>query len=102
MTELLTWDIYEITTEETPINGVMLRGRIRKFWLEKEINILVENTQDIEASVRFAILYWEDASLVINYLRKIIKDVNVKLVLEWVKNPILSKLKINREERYTL
>jgi hypothetical protein len=102
MTELLSWDIYEITTEKTSINGVMLRGRIRKLWLEKGINVLAENTQDIEASVRFAILHWEDATLVIDYLRSTIKDATVKLVLEWVKNPVLSKLKINKEERYTL
>jgi hypothetical protein len=80
----------------------MLRGKIRKLWLEKGINVLAENTQDIEASVRFALLHWEDALLVIDYLRSIIKDVTVMLVLEWVKNPVLSKLKINREERYTL
>jgi hypothetical protein len=30
MKKLLSWDIYEIQTEETPINGVMLRGKIRK------------------------------------------------------------------------
>lgn len=45
MEKLLSWDIYEIHTEETPINGVMLRGRIRKLWLEKWINILAENTK---------------------------------------------------------
>lgn len=102
MTKLLSWDIYEIQTEETPINGVMLRGRIRKLWLENWINVLAENTQDIEASVRFALLHWEDASIIIDYLRSIIKDVTINLVLEWVHNPVLSKLKINREERYTL
>jgi len=100
--DILSWDIYEITTRDTPINGVMLRGRIRKLWLENWINILAENTQDIESSVRFATLHWESNSIVIDYLHSIMSDVNIKLVLESVQNPVLSKLKINKEERYTL
>lgn len=102
MKELLNWDIYEITTEKTPINGVMLRWRIRKFWLEKWQNILTENTQDIDASVRFSIIEWEDVEGITTYLKSIISDINIELVLQGVRNPVLSKLKINREERYTL
>ncbi len=102
MNKLLAWDIYEITTKSTPINWVKLRGRIRKFGLENNINILTENTQDIAASVRFAVLELESADWIIEYLQNIIGDVSIELVLESVKNPVLSKLKINKEERYTL
>ncbi len=100
--ELIRWDIYEITTKETPINGVMLRGRLRKFYLEKGINLLTENTQDIEASVRFAVISGHDVSDINDYLISIIDDVTIKLVLESVPNPVLSKLKVNIEDRYTL
>jgi len=64
--KLIYWDIYEIQTKETPIRGVMLRGRIRKLYLEKERNVLVENTQDKEKSVRFAIPSKEDPSLIVD------------------------------------
>jgi hypothetical protein len=66
--ELIKWDIYEIQTKETVINNVMLRGRIRKFCLEQNRNVLAENTQDIEKSVRFAIPNEEDPTEIINYL----------------------------------
>ncbi len=59
------WDIYEITTENTPIHGVMFRGRIRKYAIENEIELLTENANDIE-------------------------------------NAVLSKLKVNKEERYSI
>ncbi len=100
--ELVNWDIYEIRTEKSPINGVMLRGRIRKFFLEKNRNVLAENTEDIEKSVRFALPSKEDASEIIEYLNKIIPDVSVELVKENTPNPILSKLRVNIEDRYTL
>jgi|TARA_Y100000034_G_C6600741_1_gene261325 hypothetical protein len=100
--DLIKWDMYEIQTKTTPINGIMLRGRIRKFCLEKNRNVLAENTQDIEKSVRFAIPSGEDVSAIKDYLNKIISDVSVELIRENIPNPILSKLKVNIEDRYTL
>lgn len=100
--KLIRWDIYEIQTKETPINGVMLRGRIRKFCLEKKRNVLVENTQDIEKSVRFAIPNGEDVFVIREFLNKIISDVSIELVRENIPNPVLSKLRVNIEDRYTL
>ncbi len=100
--QLIKWDIYEIRTENTPINGVMLRGRIRKLCLESNRNILAENTQDIERSVRFAIPAGENASAIIDYLHKIISDASIELVKKNIPNPVLSKLKVNIEDRYTL
>ena len=70
--EVIKWDIYEVKTKETPINGVMLRGRIRKLCLVSNINVLVENTQDIEKSVRFAVIAKEDPSEIVDYLHKIL------------------------------
>ncbi len=100
--QLLSWDIYEIKTTSSPVNGVKLRGRIRKFWLENNINILAENTQDIEKSVRFALLEWEDSEKITIYLKSIINDISVELILKGVNNPVLSKLKVNSAERYIL
>jgi len=102
MQSILSWDIYEITTEETLINGVMLRGRLRKLGLENNLNILCENASDIENCVRFAILTDEDPNTVTDYLNSITSDARVKLVMAAVQNPVLSKLKVNKSERYSL
>lgn len=102
MKDLILWNVYEIKTESTPINGVMLRGRIRKLALENNQNILTENTSDIDSSVRFAVISDESADFIIKYLKSIIDDVSIKLILENIKNPVLSKLKVNKEDRYTL
>jgi|TARA_B100001964_G_C13711543_1_gene370505 hypothetical protein len=100
--EIIKWDIYEIKTKSTSINGVMLRGKIRKLCLENKRNVLAENTQDIEKSVRFAIPTGEDPSTIQEYLHKILPDASIELVREKIPNPVLSKLKINIEDRYTL
>ncbi len=68
--KIIKWDIYEITTESTPITGKMLRGRIRKFCLENNRNVLAENSKDVEDAVRFAIPEGEDSAMIINYLKK--------------------------------
>lgn len=98
----IAWDIYEITTEKTEIHGVMLRGRIRKLGLENGFNVLCENATDTEKCVRFAVTVPEDAEKAIDYLKSIIPDVRVSLALQRVVNPVLSKLKVNQQERYTL
>ena len=100
--DVLSWNIYQITTETTEIHGVMLRGRIRKLGIERGFNMLCENAVDAEKCVRFAVLRSEDAEPVTGYLKSIIPDVTVELVAEGVSNPVLSKLKVNKEERYTL
>lgn len=100
--KLISWDIYEIKTEKTPINGVMLRGRIRKLCLENNTNVLVENTQDVDGDVRFAVISGEKPTDIINYLNKIIPDIKIELVRENIINPVLSKLKVNIKERYDL
>lgn len=97
---MLQWNIYEITTDGTPVNGVKLRGRIRKFGISRRINVLAENTTDIENGVRFAVLKKEHADIVADFVHSIIGDCTINLVSESVVNPVLSKLKVNIEDRY--
>lgn len=99
---LLNWHIHEVTTQNTEIHGVMLRGRIRKLGLERGFNILCENATDKENCVRFAVLSGNDAKIVEDYLAHTITDVVIELVAENIHNPVLSKIKVNKEERYTL
>ena len=96
------WNIFEVTTESTPIHGVMMRGRIRKFALENEIELLTENASDVENTVRFAIHSEQKPNQVIDFIKILITDSKVELVLENIKNPVLSKLKVNKEERYSI
>jgi len=100
--EIIKWDIYEVQTGATPITGVMLRGRVRKFCLENNRNVLIENTQDSEKTVRFAVPAGENPSDINYYIKKILPDVKIELISENIPNPVLSKLKINIEDRYTL
>ena len=80
----------------------MLRGRIRKLGLQNDFNVLCENASDKENCVRFAVPTGEDPKMIIEYLESVIPDVHITLELEGVVNPVLSKLKVNKEERYTL
>lgn len=80
----------------------MLRGRIRKLGLEKQFNVLAENTEDRENGVRFAVLNEEDATAISLYLQTLASDISVQIVKNDVRNPVLSKLKINNEDRYKL
>lgn len=101
-TPLLFWDIYEITTDQTEIHGVMLRGRIRKLGLNQGFNVLCENATDAEKCVRFAVPVGEPIEAVADYLKRIMDDAHITLAVAKVANPVLSKLKVNQEERYTL
>jgi hypothetical protein len=96
------WNIFEITTDSTPIHGVMLRGRIRKFALKNEIELLTENASDIENAVRFALHSEKEPHQVIDFIKTLVSDSKTELVLENIKNPVLSKLQINQEERYSI
>lgn len=101
---MITWNIYQVTTEKSLIKGVMFRGRVRKFALGKEIDVLVENATDVENCVRFAIPASEltNTNAVSGFIHSIIPDASIDLVLESVGNPVLSKLKVNKEERYVI
>lgn len=99
---IIKWDIYEISAVSANLEGVMLRGRIRKFALLNNINLLTENASDEEKKVRFAVFENTDASKIINKIKEMISDSEVKLIRQKIPNPVLSKLKVNLEERYTL
>jgi hypothetical protein len=102
MKSLLKWDIYEIITDDDLIIGMKIRGRIRKFCIHNNQNILVENATDKKNVVRFAVISGDTIIDIKKYIGTIIKNVNVNLLSEKVANPILSKLKVNVENRYTL
>lgn len=99
---LLKWDIYEVCSQNTSLNGIMLRGRLRKFALKKNENILVENSEDSENLIRFAVLSGQDITELKVYLSNILNNISINLVMKEISNPVLSKLKVNLEERYTL
>lgn len=99
---LIQWDVYEVSSKTSSLNGVMLRGRIRKLGLEKNFNVLTENTEDTENGVRFAVMNTEDAEIVSSYIKSIISDALIELKLRNTPNPVLSKLKVNTEARYEL
>ncbi|MCD8494670.1 MAG: hypothetical protein LRY46_00905 [Candidatus Pacebacteria bacterium] len=93
MQSLNLYTIYEIYSPTQPLHGVMFRGRIRKLCIEKNINVLVENAEDKDNVVRFAVLDPRDAIDITDYVMSITPDAEISLCLERVPNPILSKLK---------
>ena len=101
--ELLEWDIYEVTNQTQPLKKVRFRGRIRKFCLQNKINVLVENAVDEENSVRFAVLHQNHAAQQIReFIERIIPGCKINLIKEKLQNPVMSKMKINLEERYEI
>ena len=100
--KLIEWNIYEINSKKHRLTQNRVRGRLRKFALLNNINLLTENTEKGEPRVRFAIISGEDISKIKNFLINLFDDVKVDLVREKIKNPVLSKLKINLEHRYEI
>lgn len=100
MSNLIKWDIYQINTDSSKIHGVKLRGRIRKFALENEFNLLTENATDEENVVRFAIETGNNIEDIIKYIKSIIPDSKISLVKDCLPNPVLSKMLVNFIERY--
>ncbi len=101
----MNWNIYTLKSSGQNLNGVMLRGRIRKFGINNNIVILAENTEDIENGVRIALLSTEatdQISQITAFLRSIISDIEIVHELNSIQNPILSKLKCNDESRYKI
>lgn len=96
---LTKWNIYEIFSSDQQ-HGVKMRGRIRKFAIENNINLLTENASDKENVVRFAISDDSSLELVKAFVASIVSDPQVDKVMSEVMNPVLSKLKVNLIERY--
>jgi hypothetical protein len=99
--KLIKWDIYEISSMQN-LEGIMLRGRIRKFALLNSINLLTENAIDKQNKVRFAIISNQDPIKIINKIKQMIPNSEVEIIDKGIVNPVLSKLKVNQEERYSL
>lgn len=100
MNELLTWDIYTIRPTTDPITGVKFRGRLRKYCVGKQCNVLVENAQDEDGCVRFAVPTGSEVDHIKDYIASIAASATVELSEENVPNPVLSKLKVNILSRY--
>lgn len=100
MSDLLLWDIYEISHETVSLVGVKLRGSLRKFAIDREKNLLAENASDKENSVRFALLTGEDSFLFSTFLDEKFPGISVEMFLSSVPNPVLSKIKVNDSTRY--
>ena len=79
----------------------MLRGRLRKFANQQQVNFLVENDEDGEM-VRFAMIVGADPSEMIECVKTIVPEAKIERVMERVSNPVLSKLKVNLDERYSV
>lgn len=100
---LLLWEVYEVTSKND-LQGVMFRGKLRKFALGKEINLLAENDELNKNCVRYATLRQEnvDQAVLVNFIKeKIDGDVQIKYI-GFFQNPVLSKLKVNEEKRYSI
>ena len=99
---LLLWDFYEIRSTNAKLHGIKLRGRIRKFTIEKEITCLMENASDEDNVVRFALLTNQNSEPVLEFVKSLVPDVNITESLKNIPNPVLSKLKINDPTRYEI
>lgn len=99
---MINWNIYEITSPTQTLHGVKFRGRIRKFAISKNINVIAENASDKDNVVRFAIEESQTATPFIEFINSIMPDCQVDLISNQVNNPVLSKLKINIADRYEI
>ncbi|MES2994942.1 MAG: hypothetical protein V4681_02850 [Patescibacteria group bacterium] len=99
---ILSWDIYEIKCDCAELNGVKLRGRIRKFALEQDITCLMENATDEQNVVRFALLADTEPEPISNFVKSLVPEANIHESLKAIPNPVLSKLKVNDPSRYEI
>ncbi len=106
MQKLLTWTIFEVNSK-TEIQGVMFRGKLRKFaTVTMELNFLIENDEAKKTCIRFAILDEDAGHVTVTRLTKFIKeicpDAEVSFQLQSIANPVLSKLQVNDLSRYKI
>jgi len=99
---ILFWDLYEIRCNHEMLHGVKLRGRIRRFAIENDVNCLVENAQDVENVVRFGVLSGEDSGLISKFVENLLPGAVILNSLKNIPNPVLSKLKVNDLSRYEI
>ncbi len=99
---ILSWDFYEIRSTDTPLHGIKLRGRIRKFTIENDISCLVENAEDEENVVRFALLAGADFNKINDFVETLVSGASITESLKNIPNPVLSKRKVNDHSRYEI
>ena len=99
---ILYWDIYEIRCNSKELHGVKLRGRIRKFSIEKGITCFLENASDKENVVRFALQTDSEVKPLETFIKTLVPAAHVNEVLKNIPNPVLSKLKVNDPDRYEI
>jgi len=102
MQKLLEWDMYELISDKHALNGVKLRGRLRKFGIRNHINIIADNTECVKGRVRFCVLTSTDITPIKEFLKNIISDLKLEKKFEKIKNPVLSKIKVNNTDRYEI
>jgi len=101
MNNIIEWDVYEVSSIKHSLVKNKVRGRIRKFAIENNINLLVENSIDDESKIRFAVFANDNIDLIREFIVNLFDDAKIEKVLT-AKNPVLSKLKVNSSERYEI
>ncbi|EKD67469.1 MAG: hypothetical protein ACD_48C00389G0004 [uncultured bacterium] len=99
---MILWDIYEISSPEELLHNVKARGKIRKFSISINQDLIIENASDIENTVRFGVPAGADVKQIASFITTIFPTTKVTLVKEKTMNPVLSKLLINDIERYSI
>ncbi|PIZ94714.1 MAG: hypothetical protein COX81_02810 [Candidatus Magasanikbacteria bacterium CG_4_10_14_0_2_um_filter_37_12] len=102
MSNFLTWDLYEVTSEDGRLVGNSVRGRVRKFALQQNINLLVENSQDKENTIIFALLSGNTTEPIVEFIKNLFPDVHVESIGKGIENPVLSRFQVNLEDRYNI
>lgn len=92
---MILWDVYEISSSNVKLHGVKCRRRIRNFGIKERFNVIVDNATDKENVVRFAIISDTEISGLINFIREQLGNVEIENIAQSIKNPILSKWKVN-------
>ena len=97
---MTSWDLYEITHSTQALHGVKFRGRLRLFGLRNNTDLLCENATDKENCVRFAVHAGTNTNSIVDMIQKAASGSDVKIVMNDVSNPVLSKIIVNKHERY--
>ncbi len=80
----------------------MLRGRLRKLAIHHGVELIVENASDADNTVRFALHSNQLPNKIMEYIATLSSSIEVTIAETNVLNPVLSKLKVNKDNRYTL
>ncbi len=97
---MISWNIYEVTSEKHKLHGIKFRGHVRLLGLNNNFDVLVENATDKDNCVRFATTDESHQKELEKMIKGIVSDADITLVMKDVNNPVLSKMKVNYHERY--